>query len=65
MKKRNLKTLKLNKKSISNFNSAAIKGGTLVSIIHPLVCAQSEGTCINTHCEDGIVCDLQTPKPKQ
>ena len=65
MKKRNLKSLKLNKKSISSLNTSGIKGGTLASIVNPIECAGSEGTCINTHCEDGIVCDLQTPAPKQ
>ncbi|EDP95203.1 hypothetical protein U8527_13375 [Kordia algicida OT-1] len=65
MKRKTLKTLKLNKKSISNLNASSIKGGTLISIVNPIICAQTEGTCINTHCEDGIVCDLQDPKPKQ
>ncbi len=63
MKKRNLKSLTLNKKSISNLSSSTIKGGTLISIIHPLVCAQSETGCNNTY--DGVICDLQVPKPKQ
>ncbi|WP_046757098.1 hypothetical protein [Kordia jejudonensis] len=69
MKKRNFKSLQLNKKSISSLNSADIKGGTsaLLSMLPGVACAPggSEGTCINTHCEDGIVCDLQVPKPKQ
>jgi hypothetical protein len=69
MKKRNLKSLKLNKKSISSLNTSGIKGGTLtlISNMPGVVCGPggSEGTCINTHCEDGIVCDLQTPAPKQ
>ncbi len=63
MKKRNLKSLKLNKKSISNFSTSTIKGGTIESIINPLLCAGSEGVCENTY--DGVVCDLQTPAPKQ
>jgi len=69
MKKRNFKSLKLNKKSISSLNSSSIKGGTstLLSNIPGVECAPggSEGSCIKTHCEDGIVCDLQVPKPKQ
>ena len=65
MKRKTLKTLKLNKKSISNLNSSSIKGGTLISIVNPIICAQTEGTCINTDCEGGIICDLQDPKPKQ
>ncbi len=65
MKKRNFNSLKLNKKSISSLNLSSVTGGTLISIINPIVCAQTEGTCINTDCEGGIVCDLQTPKPKE
>jgi hypothetical protein len=69
MKKRDLKTLKLNKKSISSLNSSTIKGGTsaLLSMLPGVACAPggTEETCINTNCEDGIVCDLQTPKPKE
>lgn len=60
MKKRNLTALKLNKKSITNF-SHAIKGkGTVIES----VCYCTAGTCINTDCEGGVVCDLQTPKGK-
>ena len=33
MKKRNLKSLKLNKKSISNFNNEKLKGGSLSTSI--------------------------------
>ena len=31
------------KKSISNFRTSTIKGGTIESIINPLLCAGSEG----------------------
>ncbi|WP_430409940.1 hypothetical protein [Kordia sp.] len=69
MKRKNLKSLKLNKKSISSLNSSSINGGTsgILSMLPGVACAPggSQGTCINTHCEDGIVCDLQVPKPKQ
>ncbi len=33
MKKRNLKSLKLNKKSISNLESNAVKGGDIFTIV--------------------------------
>lgn len=69
MKKRNLKSLELNKKSISSLNSSSIKGGTLtlISLMPGVACAPggTDETCINTDCYGGIVCDLQVPLPKQ
>lgn len=68
MKKNNVTSLKLNKKSISSLNLSALNGGgggqSTESIFYPLLCAGSEGSCYNTVC-GGPVCDLQTPKPKE
>ncbi len=48
MKKRNLKSLNLNKKSISNLNDSAIKGGTGIG----------SGFCTQATFEDGCVLSL-------
>ncbi|MEM6719411.1 MAG: hypothetical protein AAF611_08865 [Bacteroidota bacterium] len=69
MKKRNLKSLNLNKKSISSLNKSAVTGGTsgLLSLLPGVACAPggTDESCYNTVCPDGPVCDLQTPKPKE
>ena len=69
MKKRNLKSLHLNKKSISSLNSSSVTGGItgILSLLPGVQCAQggTEDSCYNTVCPDGPVCDLQTPKPKE
>lgn len=54
MKKRNIKNLNLNKKSISKLNSDEIKGGTIVLTA---VC-WSNLSCPTLTCSEGAVCDL-------
>lgn len=59
MKKKNLNSLALNKKSISNFNMPGIKGGTFISIsCQPVgICAESD-TCPSDGCpSDGCPSD--------
>lgn len=78
MKKRNLKALALNKKSISNFSFIKGKGGTEDTITCGVSCPAGNciesvtycthdtcGTCIETHCEGGVVCNLIDPKGKK
>jgi hypothetical protein len=38
MKKRDLKTLKINKKTISNFETKKLKGGTDISVLEFTFC---------------------------
>ncbi|WP_298419755.1 hypothetical protein [uncultured Kordia sp.] len=54
MKKKNLKSLNLNKKMVSNFNSSTVKGGTFLSIsCQPLgICAETQG-CETDGCTNG------------
>ncbi|AXG71152.1 hypothetical protein KORDIASMS9_03407 [Kordia sp. SMS9] len=61
MKKKNLNSLALNKKSISNFNTPAIKGGTFVSIsCQPLgICAETDG-CNTDDCNHTVGCPSDT-----
>ena len=50
MKKKNLKSLQLNKKSISNFTSQEIKGGdTIIACVKTLTIAVSWMACPGTH----------------
>lgn len=53
MKKKNLKSLSLNKNLVSNFNSSSITGGTIVSIsCQPIgICAETQG-CATDGCTD-------------
>ncbi|AXG70412.1 hypothetical protein KORDIASMS9_02652 [Kordia sp. SMS9] len=74
MKKRNLKALSLRKNAISNFSNSVTGKGTLNSDIScPIgTCIESItyctydtcGTCIVTHCEGGVVCNLTVPPGK-
>jgi len=52
MKKKNLNSLKLNKKSISNFNTPAIKGGIFNTIsCQPIgICAETQGCATDNNC---------------
>jgi hypothetical protein len=59
MKKKNLRSLALNKKSISSFNTPAITGGTLNTIsCQPIgICAETQGCdtddCNTNNCTVG------------
>jgi len=68
MKKRTLKSLNLNKKSISSLNSSTVSGGMtgILSLVPGVACAPagSEESCHNTICPIGTVCDLQKSKPR-
>lgn len=57
MKRKNLKSLKLNKKSISNFHTPAIKGGTFNTIsCQPIgICADTQG-CDTDDCNNTNAC---------
>ncbi|WP_298516340.1 hypothetical protein [uncultured Kordia sp.] len=52
MKKKNLNSLSLNKKSISNFSTPAIKGGTFNTIsCQPIgICAETQGCNTDNNC---------------
>ncbi|QHI38977.1 hypothetical protein IMCC3317_43770 [Kordia antarctica] len=53
MKKRNLKNLNLNKKSISNLSKNEIKGGTVLTAF-----CWSNLSCPSLTCSEGVVCDF-------
>ena len=59
MKKKKLNSLLLNKKSISNFNMPAIKGGTLggdtISCQPIGICAETDG-CDTDDCNNTVGC---------
>ncbi len=57
MKKKNLTSLALNKKSISSFNTPAIKGGTFNTIsCQPIgICAETQG-CDTDDCTNTVGC---------
>jgi hypothetical protein len=71
MKRKNIRSLALNKKSISNFSTPAIKGGTFISIsCQPLgICAQSDGCatddCNNTNGCATNACTVNCPPSNQ
>jgi len=67
MKKKHFNSLKLNKNSVSNLQSHTIYGGgfTNSEIICSVTYTETQETCINTHCDGGIVCDLQYPTGKE
>ncbi|WP_298520194.1 class I lanthipeptide [uncultured Kordia sp.] len=54
MKKKSIKNLNLNKKSISKLNSDEIKGGTIV----PTGVCWSIISCPSLTCTEGVVCDI-------
>ncbi len=60
MKKKNLNSLTLNKKSISNFNTPSIKGGTLggntISCQPKGICAETQN-CPTDDCNHTIGCN--------
>ncbi|MEM6720014.1 MAG: hypothetical protein AAF611_11890 [Bacteroidota bacterium] len=77
MKKRSFKALALNKKAISNFDHAVKGGDTQNTNTCGVSCPWGEcvesvtycthntcGTCIVTHCADGIICNLTGTKGK-
>ena len=57
MKKKQLKSLKLNKKSISSFNQTEVKGGTLPTL--GIICTVTIQVTINA-CTRWDGCDLPT-----
>lgn len=58
MKKRNLKNLNLNKKSISNLSKKEVKAGVAASITLTAISCWSCLSCPTIDCTEGIVCDF-------
>jgi hypothetical protein len=54
MKKKSIKNLNLNKKSISNLSKKEIKGGT----IYPTGFCWSIISCPSLTCTEGLACDI-------
>ncbi|MBC8753906.1 hypothetical protein H2O64_04440 [Kordia sp. YSTF-M3] len=61
MKKKNLKSLNLNKKSISKLNDKSIKGGYSFTALTPIL-VFTEGNCVETigddSCTGSLLCNV-------
>jgi len=62
MKKKNLRSLSINKKSVSNLNTNAAKGGGTTTSYAPNNCwgTLQEYCTIAANCTQGWVCDMGT-----
>jgi hypothetical protein len=63
MKKRSIKNLNLNKKSISNLSKNELKGGTIIPTVTIISCI-SCFVCPTRSCTEGVLCDMiRTEEP--
>ncbi|AXG68361.1 hypothetical protein KORDIASMS9_00576 [Kordia sp. SMS9] len=56
MKKKNFKSLKLNKKSISQLHGNAINGGSSADYTTPMACSHDCTRHCSNHCETALSC---------
>lgn len=63
MKKQGIKTLQLNKKSISNLTSQSVKGGTVTTVTY--ITCWSCVSCPTIDCTEGELCNEIEEKTKK